>query len=256
LQSQPEFVWGIHSVLEGLKNCPQAVLEVIIEEDHPGKRLQPVLEIAQEKAIPVRKVSGKIKKGSGDYDAKSGLGHSQGIAARIKVPVLDLDSFMTKLKKGTGIPLILALDSIQDPHNLGAIIRSAAAAGVDGVLLPKDRSASITGTVIRVSAGAVYHLDICRVTNLASSFKILKDNNIWVFGTKPDGAQSVYDTDLTVPVCLVIGGEGKGLRPHIADQCDLHITIPMQSTLDSLNASVASGILLFEIVRQRRCLKE
>jgi 23S rRNA (guanosine2251-2'-O)-methyltransferase len=109
--------------------------------------------------------------------------------------------------------------------------------------------------VIKVSAGSVFHINICRVTNLVSSFKVLKENGVWIFGTTKDAAsQPIYDTDLTVPACLVIGSEGKGLRPLVVEQCDLNISIPMQSSLDSLNASVAAGIILFEIVRQRRVL--
>jgi 23S rRNA (guanosine2251-2'-O)-methyltransferase len=169
---------------------------------------------------------------------------------------LTLDALLHKLKYVPGPPLLLALDSIQDPHNLGAIIRSAVAAGVNGIILPRDRSVSITGTVIRISAGAVYHIDICMVTNLVSSIKSLKKNGIWIFGTTKDGARPIYDIDLTLPACLVIGSEGKGMRPLVAKQSDLLITIPMQSSLDSLNASVAAGIILFEIVRQRRKVLE
>jgi 23S rRNA (guanosine2251-2'-O)-methyltransferase len=249
---QAELVWGIHSVVEALKTCPQAVREIMVEKDHAGHRVKQILEMARERSIPVREVSGKIKIDSNYSDGSSEYERSQGISARIKLPVLTLAALLDKLKAVARPPLILALDSIQDPHNLGAIIRSAVAAGVNSIILPKDRSASITGTVIRISAGAVYHIDICRVTNLVSSFKELKDNGIWIFGTTKDAAQPIYDADLTVPACLVIGGEGKGLRPLVAEQCDLHITIPMQSSLDSLNASVAAGIILFEIVRQRR----
>ena len=249
-----EFVWGIHSVLEGLKTCPQAVREIIVEKDYSGNRVMQILEMARERSIPIKEVSAKIKTDSKIPDKQPEEERSQSIAARIKLPVLTLDGLLQKLKDVVGPPLILALDSIQDPHNLGAIIRSAVAAGVNGIILPKDRSASITGTVIRISAGAVYHVDICMVTNLVSTFKSLKKNGIWIFGTTKDGARPMYDIDLTVPACLVIGSEGKGLRPLVADQCDLHITIPMQSSLDSLNASVAAGIILFEIVRQRRDL--
>ena len=123
---------------------------------------------------------------------------------------------------------------------------------MNGLILPKDRSAPITGTVIKVSAGAAFHLDICRVTNLVSSFKVLKEEGIWIFGTAKDSSQPVYDTDLTVPACLVIGSEGKGLRPLVAENCDMYISIPMQGTLDSLNASVAAGIIMFETIRQRK----
>jgi 23S rRNA (guanosine2251-2'-O)-methyltransferase len=255
-QPQAEFVWGIHSILEGLKTCPQAIREIIVDKEHAGQRVNQVLEIAREKAIPVREVTDSLRTDAEKHGKLSEHERSQPIAARIRLPIMTLDELLDRLKSVAETPLILALDSIQDPHNLGAIIRSAVAAGVNGIILPKDRSAAVTATVIRVSAGAAYHLDICMVTNLVSSFKVLKEYGIWIFGTTKDAAQTIYDADLTVPTCLVIGGEEKGLRPLVAEQCDQHITIPMQSSLDSLNASVAAGIILFETVRQRRRLNE
>ena len=247
-----ELVWGINPVEEALKVCPHAIREIIVVKEKPGFRLAGILELAQKHAIPVNTRSEKAKTGQGKPDELPEHKSSQGISARVILPNLTLDAFLVKLKDVSGPPLILALDSIQDPHNLGAIIRSAVAAGVNGIILPKDRSASITGTVIKISAGSVFHIDICRVANLVSSFKLLKKNGIWIFGTTKDAAQPIYDADLTVPACLVIGSEGKGLRPLVANHCDLNIAIPMHSSLDSLNASVAAGIILFEIVRQRR----
>jgi 23S rRNA (guanosine2251-2'-O)-methyltransferase len=247
-----QLVWGIHPVQEALKACPQAIREIVVDKDKSGSRLEQILELAQKHAIPVTTLPGKTKAGFGKPDELSEHENSQGIAARIVLPTLTLHDLLAKLNDVSGPPLLLALDSIQDPHNLGAIIRSAVAAGVNGIILPKDRSASITGTVIKISAGAVFHIAICTVTNLVNSFNILKEKGIWIFGTTKDASRPIYDTDLTVPACLVIGSEGKGLRPLVAEHCDLNISIPMQSALDSLNASVAAGIILFEIVRQRR----
>ncbi len=246
-----ELIWGIHPVLEALKACPQAIQEIAVDRDKRGQRLELILELAQKNAIPVSTLPDKTKAGLRRSAEISDHESSQGVSARIILPTLALAELLEKLKDVVGPPFLLALDSIQDPHNLGAIIRSAVAAGVNGIILPKDRSASITGTVIKISAGAVFHIDVCRVTNLVSSFKVLKENGIWIFGATKDGSRPIYDTDLTVPACLVIGSEGKGLRPLVADHCDLNISIPMQSSLDSLNASVAAGIILFETVRQR-----
>ena len=242
--------------MEGLKTCPEAVREIVVVKDHAGGRIKQILEMAYEKSVPIREVAGNSITKLKIPDKPPEAERPQAIAAKIKLPILTFDELLHKLKNVAGLPLLLALDSIQDPHNLGAIIRSAVAAGVNGIILPRDRSASITGTVIRISAGAVYHIDICMVANLVSSFKSLKRNGIWIFGTTKEGARLVYETDLTVPACLVLGGEGKGMRPLVAEHCDLHVTIPMQSSLDSLNASVAAGIILFEIVRQRRKLHE
>jgi 23S rRNA (guanosine2251-2'-O)-methyltransferase len=250
--TKAELVWGIHPVMEALKSCPHAIQEIVVGKDKSGHRLEQILKLAKSNAIPVKNFTGKTKSGLRNPDQLSEQESSQGVSARIVLPILKIDELLVKLKDVSGPPLLLALDSIQDPHNLGAIIRSAVAAGVNAIILPKDRSAAITGTVMKVSAGSVFHIDICRVTNLVNTFKILKENGIWIFGTTKDNSQPLYDTDLTVPACLVIGSEGKGLRPLVADQCDLNISIPMQSSLDSLNASVAAGIILFEIVRQRR----
>ena len=249
-----QLVWGIHPVHEALKACPQAIREIVVDRDKSGYRLEQILELAEKYAIPVSFLPGKYKPAFGKSAEQHEQESSQGVSARIILPSLTLAELLHKLSKLSGPPLLLALDSIQDPHNLGAIIRSAVAAGVNGIILPKDRSASITGTVIKISAGSVFHIDICRVTNLVNSFKVLKENGIWIFGTTKDAAQTIFDTDFTVPACLVIGSEGKGLRPLVAEHCDLSISIPMQSSLDSLNASVAAGIILFETVRQRRAL--
>ena len=247
-----QIIWGIHSLLEALKACPNCVKEIFVEKGRKGLRLEEILAIAQEKSIPVTvsqaPTEGSYKKNIGSREQEN----SQGVSARIVLPILSLEELLGKVRNISTPPFLLALDSIQDPHNLGAIIRSAVAAGVNGLILPKDRSAPITGTVIKVSAGAAFHLDICRVTNLVSSFKVLKEEGIWIFGTAKDSSQPVYDTDLTVPACLVIGSEGKGLRPLVAENCDMYISIPMQGTLDSLNASVAAGIIMFETIRQRK----
>jgi len=250
-QSQAELVWGIHSVLEALRACPQAIREIIVDKNKSGQRLDEIIALAQKKGIPVSAVSGKSGTNTKKTKEFSEPDVSQGVSARIVVPLLPIEELLDKVKNTSASPLLLALDSIQDPHNLGAIIRSAVAAGANGIILPKDRSAAITGTVIKVSAGSVFHIDICVITNLVNCLKSLQDNGIWIFGTAKDGARSLYDTDLTVPACLVIGSEAKGLRPLVAEQCDLKISIPMQSALDSLNASVAAGIILFETVRQR-----
>ena len=176
-----ELVWGIHPVLEALKACPHAIKEIVLDKDKSGHRREQILELAQKNSIPVSAVPGKTKTGFRKPDEPSEYESSQGVSARIILPSLTLDELLDKLKDVSGPPLLLALDSIQDPHNLGAIIRSAVAAGVNSIILPKDRSASITGTVIKISAGSVFQIDICRVTNLVNSFKILKELERFIF---------------------------------------------------------------------------
>ncbi len=146
---------------------------------------------------------------------------------------------------------MLALDHVQDPHNLGAIIRSASAAGVHALILPKDRSAPLSGTVAKIAAGAMEYLPICQTTNLVRTLQKLKDHSVWIYGTIKEGGTSVYQTDFAGSVCLVIGSEQKGIRPLVQEQCDFRTTIPMQGKLESLNASVAAAVVMFEIVRQK-----
>jgi 23S rRNA (guanosine2251-2'-O)-methyltransferase len=246
--NEVQVIRGVNSVVEALQARPQHVSEIFIKGERKGKRFGVLLKIARQNGIPVTENRDIFEKTDGDKAEPT----SQGVAARVILPIYSLEDLLGKLKKTKGASLVMALDSIQDPHNLGAIIRSAAAAGVDGLILPKNRSVSITETVIRVSAGAVFHLDIYRVTNLVNSFKKLKKEGIWIFGTAMHGATSLFDSDLTVPACLVIGSEGKGLRPLVAEHCDIFLSIPMHGSLDSLNASVAAGIILFEAVRQRK----
>jgi 23S rRNA (guanosine2251-2'-O)-methyltransferase len=238
--------------MEALQACSHCVKEIIVAKSRPGQRVEELIGLAQKNGIVVsigsERTEDVFKKGYKKTEQES----SQGIAARIVFPFVSLDVLLNSLEEASKPPLLIALDSIQDPHNIGAIIRSAVAAGANGIIIPKDRSATITATVIKVSAGAVFHLPICRVTNLVNCLNVLKKAGIWIFGAMKEGAKHVYDVDLTVPACLVIGSEGKGLRPFVAENCDLHISIPMQGRLDSLNASVAAGVILFETARQRK----
>jgi 23S rRNA (guanosine2251-2'-O)-methyltransferase len=175
----------------------------------------------------------------------------QGVTAHVMPhSTLTDEEFLAHIAS-TDMPIIIALDSIQDPHNLGAIIRTAVAAGVDGLILPKDRSAPLTGTVSKISAGALPHLPICLTTNLVRMLQKLQAMNIWICSTLKDSAQTIYTTDFLLPLCLVIGSEEKGVRPLVKKQCDMEVSIPMNGRIDSLNASVAAAVILFEIRRQR-----
>lgn len=242
-----ELIWGIHPVLKSLKANPKSVKEIIIiERAKSSPRLEEIFSLAEKAAI-------KITRGSPEKHGVAKDMRHQGVAALITAyPTLSLAELVSRIKGSASPPLLLALDSVQDPHNLGAIIRTALAAGVDGLIITKDRTAPLNGIAAKTSAGAIASLDICRVTNLVKSLQILKDEGVWVFGAALEGSVSLYEADLAMPLCLVIGSEGKGLRPLVREQCDFLVNIPMQPGLDSLNASVAAGVMLFEIVRQRR----
>ncbi len=247
LQANENLVWGIHPVAALLEQSPRTINEILIVKGKPNPKIQEIIDHCRSLGIKIRFESGLSITG----EDGSRVNH-QGVAARTRaIETLNEEEFLALIRKENQPPFLLALDSIQDPHNLGAILRSAAAAGVSGVILPRDRSAPLGGTTAKIAAGALAHLAICVVTNLATFLQKLQKENVWLYGTVKDGGTSVFKTDLSGPVCLVIGNEEKGLRPLVAKQCDFKVTIPMQGSLDSLNASVAAGISLFEVVRQR-----
>lgn len=244
--SPMELAWGIHPVLELLRTRPQQVREVVIQKRKTGPRVQEIVTLAQHHGVKLRfdpffKVPPAL-----------GREHHQGVLAKIAPrPLLQLDDLLAGLR-GRIAPILVALDGIQDPHNLGAVIRSASAAGAAGLIITKDRSAPLTGTVAKAAAGALAHVPLCRVTNLATALTRLKKQGFWVYGAAGEADHSLFAADFsTGPVCLVIGSEGKGIRPLVRKQCDLLISIPMRSPLDSLNAAAAAAVILFEMVRQR-----
>ena len=161
------------------------------------------------------------------------------------------EEFLKLLLEGTENPLILVLDCIQDPHNFGACLRSADGAGVDAVIIPKDRSVSVTPAVVAVSCGGAENIPIIQVTNLARCLNILKDHNVWLVGATDHATQTLYETDLTGSIAVVMGAEGKGMRRLTEESCDFLINIPMQGKVECLNVSVATGVCLYEAVRQR-----
>jgi 23S rRNA (guanosine2251-2'-O)-methyltransferase len=247
LQANENLVWGIHPVAALLEQSPAIISEISIVKGRPNPKIQAIIDQCRELGVKVRFESSLSISGE-----TGGPVNHQGVAARTKATeTLSEEAFLNLIRQETRPAFLLALDSIQDPQNLGAILRSAAAAGVTGVILPRDRSAPLSGTTAKIAAGALAHLAICVVTNLATFLQKLQQENIWLYGTVKEGGASVFQTDLRGAVCLVIGNEEKGLRPLVAKQCDFKITIPMQGSLDSLNASVAAGISLFEVVRQR-----
>ncbi|RJX29506.1 MAG: 23S rRNA (guanosine(2251)-2'-O)-methyltransferase RlmB [Desulfurivibrio sp.] len=242
--NEDQLVWGIHPVYEMLAARPRAIHEILIEKGKTGRKLQDIIELARRQQVKVKFTPQLRLAGSRQMN-------HQGVIARIMPFATMAEEEFLSLLAQAGTPFVLALDSIQDPHNLGAIIRSASAAGVTGLIVPKDRSAPLSGTVAKISAGALAHLPVCQSTNLVRMLQRLKEQGVWIYGTIKEGGVSIYQTDFSGPLCLVIGGEGKGIRPLVQEQCDFKVTIPMQREMDSLNASVAAGIIMFEIVRQK-----
>ena len=246
MSTDDDLIWGIHAVLGLLRDQPRRIREITIQKGKSSPKLQEIIDLARTNQLRLR-FETRLRVPSG-----SGKVNHQGVMARMqRVATVSLDDLLAGLEAHSEPPIILALDSIQDPHNLGAIIRSAAAVGVTAIILPKDRSAPLSGTVAKVAVGAMAHVSICMVTNLVNSLKQLQEHGFWVFGAAGEADQTLYEADFAGKVCLVVGGEGKGMRPLVRSQCDHLISIPMQHGLDSLNASVATGVILFEMMRQR-----
>lgn len=247
-QADTDLVWGINAVMELVRMRPELVTEIVVAKDTPGKRRDVIVALAGEKGLSVQHHASGLQ--------ERGLVH-QGIWARISpVPVLSENDLFSlcrkKIDKGAA-PFLLVLDMVQDPQNLGAILRSALAAGVDCVVLPRDRSAPLSGAVARSSAGALFHIAVAQATNLSRTLTGLKKQNIWVAGaTRSLSAVSCFSADLSGPLCLVVGNEEKGIRPNVLKQCDFQVFIPMQGGLDSLNVAVSASVLLYEAVRQRK----
>lgn len=184
-------------------------------------------------------------------DKKSKTGHHQGyIAETVDFKYCSIEDILNKAKVNNEKPFIVILDGIEDPHNFGAIIRSCECAGVHGIIIPKNRAVQVNETVIRTSTGAISNMLIAKVTNLKDAIKELKDNDIWVFAAET-GGEDIYNKKLTQNIAVVIGSEGFGIKKSIIDCCDGTITLPLRGKVNSLNASVACGIVVFEILRQR-----
>jgi 23S rRNA (guanosine2251-2'-O)-methyltransferase len=245
-----DLLWGIHPVLEGLQKEPERFTEIVVQKDRRGAKIEEIIDLARRKGIKLSFTEALKLTGEGSSQVRH-----QGIIARMsEAALLPFEELLAKMEDRIGrgeLPRLIICDSLQDPHNLGAIIRSALASGAAGVVVTRERSAPVGGTAAKSSAGAMSHIDICQVTNLATALNDLKKVGFWVFGAVKDAdARSLYETDLMVPACLVIGSEGKGIRPLVKRECDGLISIPMAGTLDSLNSSVAAAVILFEAMRQ------
>ncbi|GFO61050.1 23S rRNA (guanosine(2251)-2'-O)-methyltransferase RlmB [Geomonas silvestris] len=249
MNQKEEIIYGLNPVMEALRGSRQ-IFELFVAGSSADKRLEKVLKLAAERKVPVR------QREKGDLNRLCGTEHHQGIAVKAEpFPYADFDDVLDSLK-GNNEGLILVLDSVQDPHNLGALIRSAACAGAHAVVIPKDRAAGVTPAAEKASAGASETIAVAQVVNIAKALEDLKGAGFWIYGADGSARHDLYQQNLTGPVALVIGGEGGGIRPLVRKGCDEVVSIPMQGGVNSLNASVAGGILLFEVVRQRLFAKK
>lgn len=246
-------MYGLIPVIEALRAGHKRLEQITIAEGARHERLHELLDLAKRARVLVH----RVPRAALDR-ALPGVTH-QGIAARIAAAdYRDADELLEQLGAQVGtenLPLVLGLDAVEDPRNLGAILRTAECAGVDGVFIPERRAVGLTATVAKTAAGALEHIDVARVTNLVQLIEQLKQRNIWVIGAAADGAQEFTEWDWTVPSALFLGGEGSGLHRLVRERCDALVRIPLHGQIESLNVSVAAGIILYEARRQRAIRK-
>lgn len=247
-----EILFGVHAIHEILKIRPKDVFEVAVSKERTSKNIDPILDLCKRNRISISYLNDSSLRSWLRRIPRESEPVHQSVFADVKERgYSSLSEVVEKLGPEGSLGFILVLDEIQDPHNLGALIRSAACARAHAVVIPKHGSAQVTATVVKVSAGGVEHLSICRVPNVSQALDFLKKNRFFVVGLSADAEKSIFETDCSQKTALVIGNEERGLKKGVAAQCDLLARIPMPGALDSLNASVAGGIALFEVVRQR-----
>ncbi|MBP0048389.1 23S rRNA (guanosine(2251)-2'-O)-methyltransferase RlmB [Marinobacterium sp. AK62] len=240
-------IFGLHAVNSLLKRNPGRVRALLVQQGRQDDRLQEVLSQAEAQQVRVHEVP------RAQLDQRAGGGRHQGVIAECEpLKALNEKALGALLDLAGPAPLVLVLDGVTDPHNLGACLRTADAAGVTVVIAPKDKSAPLNATVAKVACGAAEVVPYVQVTNLARTLQSLQSRGIWVTGTAGEADGSLYQTDLTGPQALVMGAEGKGMRRLTRENCDQLISIPMAGEVSSLNVSVATGVCLFEMVRQRQ----
>ncbi|PCJ16446.1 MAG: 23S rRNA (guanosine(2251)-2'-O)-methyltransferase RlmB [Gammaproteobacteria bacterium] len=243
-----EILSGFHACLALIERYPERILEVFIQQDKSSDRAAPIVALAKQHSLPVQEISRK------KLDDKTEGASHQGICLRYRPQQAETENaLISSLEDVSQSTLFLILDSITDPHNLGACLRSADAAGVDGVIIAKDKSVGLTPAVRKVACGAAESVPFYQVTNLARCLGYLKDAGVFVVGTAlSDKAHVIYQSNFKAPTALVMGAEDKGLRRLTAELCDELVYLPMSGSVQSLNVSVATGVCLFEVVRQRQ----
>lgn len=243
--AQHEWLYGLHSLDAVISQEPERIIELFVLKGRTDDRLNNIINMSRKMGVSIQFCNRKT------LDEKVNSEQHQGVVAKARPgKVLDEHDLDLILQKSTS-PFILVLDGVTDPHNLGACLRTADAAGVHAVVVPKDKSASLNPTVRKVACGAAEVIPLIQVTNLSRTIKTLQDAGVWVIGTAGEASQSIYETKLQGPIALVMGAEGKGMRRLTRENCDELVKLPMAGSVSSLNVSVATGVCLYEIVRQR-----
>jgi 23S rRNA (guanosine2251-2'-O)-methyltransferase len=235
-------ICGVHAVYEALISGTLPLERIHIAREIHSPRLKEILNLAKERGVPVRKEDRSVIERMASGAVHQGIVAVSGEFAYAPFEVLLVGKS----------PLVVLLDGVEDPHNLGAVIRTAEACGVTGVVVPERHSAPLTATVVKAAAGALAHVPIVRVKNLVSAIDDLKEKGLWIVGIDPGAERSWTDFDYTSPIALVLGGEHRGVRRLVREHCDVLVRLPMQGRIASLNISVAAGVVLYEVVRQRQ----
>ncbi|MDF1593813.1 MAG: 23S rRNA (guanosine(2251)-2'-O)-methyltransferase RlmB [Desulfobacterales bacterium] len=245
-----EILYGIHPVTEALKAGRRDFVEIYLAGEKSSGRVLQTAAMAESKGIPVK------KKTAAQLGAITRSEMHQGIGAGVgPYPLVEMDTILNKSAERGGRPFILLLDTILDPHNFGALVRTADSVGIDGIIMPKDRSAPPSPAVSKASSGALEHVLLARVTNMVNAIKDLKRQGVWIVGMDRDADQSLFSSDLTDSIAIIIGGEEKGIRPLVKQNCDFRVSIPQAGQVASLNASVAGAVVMYEAYRQRTLCK-
>jgi len=239
------FIYGANPVLEAVRAHPQEIVRILVERGHDGRPSQGaerVVRAAQEAGVRVEDAP------RGELQRRSSGGAHQGVGAELsEFQYAELDDLLA----GAGKPFLVLLDGVTDPQNLGALARSAQAFGANGIVVPKDRAAAVTPATFKAAAGALERFPVARVTNLSRSLEDLKEKGVWTVGLAADADRDLAQIDLTTGIALVLGGEGKGVRPLVRRSCDHVARIPMQGGVGSLNVAAAGAIAFYEVARQR-----
>lgn len=245
MADEQEWIMGKNPVIEALKSG-RSVNKIFVSEQLQGAAFQKIQQLARESGAVVQKVP-KAK-----LD-KMQAGNHQGVIASVaSYPYASIEDLFQRAEDRGEAPFFILLDELEDPHNLGSILRTADATGAHGVIIPKRRSVGLTATVAKTAAGAMEHIPVARVTNIASTIDELKERNVWIIGTEAEADEDYRQLDGTLPIGIVIGNEGKGISRLVRKKCDWTVSLPMVGKVSSLNASVACSLLLYEVFRKRR----
>ena len=243
---ESQLIYGLHSVLAVLEQDPVQVKQVWLDKGRRDKRGKLIESAANKAGVPLTRINRE------ELDSRAGTDRHQGVVAEVSGGSLgDERGLFALLESRTDPALLLILDGVQDPHNLGACLRTADAAGVDAVVVPRDQACGLTPTVRKVAAGAAETMPLFQVTNLSRALKKLQEAGIWVVGADAEAGQSLFTSRLVGPLAMVLGAEGTGLRRLTRETCDELVALPMRGQVASLNVSVAVGVCLYEVVRQR-----